>query len=96
MSFHSILKTLETFFHSLTTALKPALDQAEKLGGEAFITLAETVIAGLAADAPWASIIDAFIPAAEKAGRTLLRDEAGVILNLAKANILAKTLPTGA
>ena len=90
MSFHSIIQSLESFFHSIVSSLKPALDQAEKLGGEAFITLAETVIAGLAADAPWSSVVDAFIPAAEKAGRTLLRAEAGVILNLAKANLLAK------
>ena len=48
------------------------------------------MIAGLAADAPWGSVIDALIPAAEAAGRTLLRDEAGVILNLAKANLLAR------
>lgn len=90
MTLHDLVKSLQNFFHSIVSSLKPALNQAEKLGGEAFITLAETVIAGLSADASWSAIIDAFIPEAEKAGRTLLRDEASIILNLAKANILAK------
>lgn len=90
MTIHDIIKTLQNLFHSLVSALKPALDFAESKGGEEVVALAEEVLTGFAADAPWATILDAFVKHAEADGRNLLKDEAAVMLNLAKANLLAK------
>jgi hypothetical protein len=92
MQIKEIIKDIQNWFHSLVSSLKPALDYAESAGGEALLNLAEGVLINVAADASWKTIIAAFIPEAEKAGKTLLDEEASLILNLAKANLIGKAL----
>ncbi len=90
MNVQSFIKTLENWFHSLVSDLKPALDYAESKGGQAVLQLAEGVLAGAAVGTPWVTLIAGLIPAAEQAGITLLEGDASIILNLAKANLDAK------
>ncbi|MDE2233671.1 MAG: hypothetical protein KGJ90_06240 [Patescibacteria group bacterium] len=90
MQLHDIIKSIQNFFHSLVSSLKPALDLVESKGGQEILALAESVLASFAEGTPWATIVAALIPAAKSAGKDLLIEEAGVILNLAKANLLAK------
>jgi hypothetical protein len=90
MNLHDIIKTLQNLFHSIVSSLKPALDFAESRGGQEIISIAEEVLNGFATNAPWTTIVDSLVQHAEASGRTLLKEEAGIILNLAKANILAK------
>lgn len=94
MTFTDFRKAIENWLHSLVSDLKPALDYAESKGGAAVLQLAETVLAGAIAGTPWATLIAALIPAAEKAGIALLEGDASIILNLAKANLDAKTAAT--
>lgn len=91
MNIHDAIKVLQNWFHSLVSDLKPALDYVEKNGGAAVIQLAEGVLAGAAAGTPWATLISELIPAAEAAGIQLAEGAASIILNLAKANLDAKT-----
>lgn len=96
MSLHNIIKDIQNWFHSLVKDLKPALDFLETNGGEAALTLAESVVSSAAAGTPWDEIVAQFILAAESAGIALVKgtaeQAASIILNMAKANLDAKTL----
>lgn len=90
MNIHDIIKHIQNYWHSLTQTLKPALDYAESKGGEDVLALAETVLAGFAANESWAVILAEFIKQAIALGKDLAQQDAAIILNLAKANVLAK------
>ena len=91
MPISDIIKTVENFFHSVVSDLSPALDLLEAKGGSALLALGESVLAGFVAGESWPVIIAAFIPQAEASGVSLAENEASIILNIAKANLLAKT-----
>jgi hypothetical protein len=74
----------------VATYVAPAISYIESNGGAVILTLAETTLAGFSGGESWATILAAFIPAAEKAGVTLSEGAASAVLNFAKANILAK------
>ena len=95
MSFESIKKEIQNFFHSQVQTLKPALDYLESKGGETVLSLGEAVLNEAVAGASWPTLIAALLPAAKAAGISLLENEAGIILNLAKANLDAKVAASG-
>lgn len=82
-------KLLGIVVTDVKTVLEPGLSFIEANGGAAILKLAEAVLAEFEDDASWATIIAAFIPAAESAGVTLAEGAAGAILNAAKLNALA-------
>jgi len=90
MSVHDIIKDIQNWFHGLVKSLKPALDYAESHGGDIALGLAETVLNTAAGNAPWNELIATLIAQAKTQGLQLLEAEAAIILNLAKANVLAK------
>lgn len=90
MNIHDLVKTLQNYWHSLVSELKPALDYVEANGGKAVLLLAEGVLTGVASGTPWGAIVASLVAAAEAQGITLAQGTASVILNLAKANLDAK------
>jgi len=90
MNAHEIIKGIQNWFHGLVKSLKPALDYAEKAAGEDGLQIAEAVITAYANNTPWGQLIDLFIAEIKKNGKDLLQKEASIVLNLAKANVLAK------
>lgn len=98
----AFIKSIENAFHDfihhvdkeIVDYATPALDYIKANGGKAVLILAETVLAGAVAGTPWATLIAELLPAAEKAGITLAEGAAGTILNVAKANLAAKGVPT--
>lgn len=91
MTLAEIIKDIQNWFHGLVSDLKPALDYVEKNGGAAVLKIAEGVLAGAVAGTPWVTLIAGLIPAAEAAGITIGEGAASIILNIAKANLDAKT-----
>lgn len=90
MNTHDIIKSVQNWFHSLVSDLKPALDFAEKKGGQIVLGLGEAALAGAAAGTPWATLSTALVASAEAQGIQLALGDASIILNLAKANLDAK------
>ncbi len=94
MSFHDTIKALQNWFHSLVSDLKPALDFLESKGGPAILALAEGVLTEEIAGTPWAAIGAKLVETAKADGKDLLENDAQIILNIAKANLLAKGQPS--
>ena len=92
MSLATAWKSVENYFHSLVTDVKPALDFLEKNGGQLALSLAEGVLAATVAGTPWAQIVATFVPLAEAQGITLAEQAGSIVLNIAKANLDAKNL----
>lgn len=89
------IKVIQNLWHTVVADSKkavmddiaPLITFIEEKGGPVIIEVATGLLQGALPTAPWNALIDEFIPLAEAAGTKLAQDEAGIILNVAKAKI---------
>lgn len=94
MNFHDLVKTIENWYHPIVKSMKPALDYLEVHAPEEVQAIAVSVLTNAIAGTPWATLIGLLIKSAENAGKSLLHDEADIILNLIKGNLKAQGVAT--
>lgn len=98
----AFLKSVENYWHDLLNHADkeiieyatPALDYIKANGGKAILLLAEGVLSGAAAGTPWAALSASLLVAAEQEGIALAEGAASSVLNFAKTNLAAKSIPS--
>ncbi len=89
--FKKLESLVETDVDDAESELAPILALAKTKGVTEGIQIGETVLAGAATGTPWATLTASFVAELAKEGVQLAEQVASAVLNLAQANLLAKT-----